>query len=66
MTNRTHKATLWKVLGVYAAGSWVVLQVVDLLADNVGLPSWVFTFALTLLIIGLPIVGATAYLQGMG
>ena len=66
MTNRTHKATLWKVLGVYAAGSWFVLQVVDLLADNVGLPPWVFTFALTLLIIGLPIVGATAYLQGMG
>jgi hypothetical protein len=34
-----------------------VLQVVDVLAQNAGLPSWVFSFALVLLIIGLPIVG---------
>ena len=65
MTDRQHGFTLWKVLGLYGAGSWVVLQVVDVLADNVGLPPWVFTFALTLLIIGLPIVGATAYLHGL-
>jgi hypothetical protein len=66
MTNRQDKSALWKVLGLYAAGSWVVLQVVDLLTDNIGLPSWVFTSALILLIIGLPIVGATAYLHGHG
>ena len=66
MTNRTHKSILWKVIGVYAAASWVVLQVVDVLADNVGLPPWVFTFALILLVIGLPVVGATAYLHGLG
>jgi len=65
MTDRQDKSALWKVLGVYAAGSWVVLQAVDLLADNIGLPSWVFTSALILLIIGLPIVGATAYLHGL-
>jgi len=61
-----HKSSLWKVLGLYAAGSWVVLQVVDVLAQNAGLPGWVFNLALILLIIGLPIVGATAYLHGMG
>ena len=66
MSNRTHKSTLWKVLGLYAAGSWVVLQVVDVLAQNAGLPAWVFTLALILLIIGLPVVGATAYLHGLG
>ena len=66
MTNSTHKNSLWKVLGLYAAGSWVVLQVVDVLAQNAGLPQWVFTLALILLIIGLPVVGATAYLHGMG
>jgi hypothetical protein len=65
MTDRQDQSALWKVLGVYAAGSWVVLQAVDLLADNIGLPSWVFTSALTLLIIGLPLVGATAYLHGL-
>jgi TolB-like protein/Tfp pilus assembly protein PilF len=66
MRKTTHKNTLWKVLGLYAAGSWVVLQVVDVLAQNAGLPSWVFTLALILLIIGLPIVGATAYMHGLG
>ena len=66
MSNGTNKSILWKVLGVYAAASWVVLQVVDVLADNVGLPPWVFTFALILLVIGLPVVGATAYLHGLG
>jgi TolB-like protein/Flp pilus assembly protein TadD len=66
MPNFTHKNSLWKVLGLYAAGSWVVLQVVDVLAQNAGLPDWVFTLALILLIIGLPVVGATAYLHGMG
>jgi TolB-like protein/cytochrome c-type biogenesis protein CcmH/NrfG len=66
MTNSTHKSSLWKVLGLYGAGSWVVLQVVDVLTQNSGLPSWVFNLALILLIIGLPVVGATAYLHGLG
>ena len=66
MTDRDDRPALWKVLGVYAAGSWVALQAVDLLADNIGLPSWVFTSGLILLILGLPIVGATAYLHGRG
>ncbi|MCL7926539.1 MAG: tetratricopeptide repeat protein [marine benthic group bacterium] len=66
MPDTTHKNSLWKVLGLYAAGSWLVLQVVDVLTQNSGLPSWVFNLALILLIIGLPIVGATAYLHGLG
>lgn len=66
MPDTAHKNSLWKALGLYAAGSWVVLQVVDVLVQNSGLPSWVFNLALILLIIGLPIVGATAYLHGLG
>jgi TolB-like protein len=66
MSGSGHKNTLWKALGLYGAGSWVVLQVVDVLAQNAGLPSWVFSFALVLLIIGLPIVGVTSYLHGFG
>jgi len=66
MTGSGHKNTLWKALGLYGAGSWVVLQVVDVLAQNAGLPPWVFSFALVLLIIGLPVVGVTAYLHGFG
>jgi len=55
--------TLLQVLGLYAAGSWLVLQVVDVLVDNMGLPDWVFPFAVVLLLIGLPIILATAVVQ---
>jgi tetratricopeptide (TPR) repeat protein/TolB-like protein len=55
--------TLLQVLGIYAATSWVVLQVVDLLRENMGLPDWVFPFALVLLLIGLPVLLATAVVQ---
>ena len=51
------------VLGIYAAGSWLILQIVDVLNKNLGLPPWAFSIALTLLLVGLPIVGITAFLQ---
>ena len=66
MSRKTHQRSLWQVLGLYAAGSWIVLQVIDVLNQNVGLPPWVFTLTLVLLIIGLPITAATAYFQGIG
>lgn len=40
------------------------MQVVDVLAQNVGLPTWAFSMALVLLLNGLPIVVGTAYLHG--
>ena len=55
--------TLLQVLALYAGGSWLVLQVVDVLKDNMGLPDWVFPFAFILLLIGLPIILATAVVQ---
>jgi len=55
--------TLLQVFGIYGAGSWVVLQVVDVLRENMGLPNWVFPFALVLLLIGLPVILTTAFVQ---
>ena len=55
-----------QVLGAYVAGSWVCLQVVDLLTQNISMPSWVFVLALVILAVGLPITAATAYLQSRG
>ena len=55
--------SLVQILALYAAGSWLVLQVVDVLTDNMGLPDWVFPFALILLLIGLPIILTTAAVQ---
>ena len=54
----------WQVLAVYIGASWVVLQVVDVVKDNMGLPDWVFPFAVVLLLIGLPVVLVTAMIQG--
>ena len=59
-----HRRSLWQVLGLYVAASWVVLQVVDVLADNMALPEWVFPASVVLLLIGLPVVLATAFVQG--
>ncbi len=62
-----HRRSLWQVLGIYLVGAFVSLQVVEQLAEAGGLPAWVRPFALVLLIIGFPIVMATAFVQeGMG
>lgn len=62
-----HRRSLWQVLGIYLVCAWVVIQVVDVLADNMSLPPWTFPFAVILLLIGLPIVLATAFVQeGIG
>ena len=67
LIHEVHRRSLWQVLGIYVLGSWIALQVVDVLANNVGLPTWFPPFALALLIIGLPIVLATAVVQeGVG
>ena len=58
-----HRRSLWQVLGIYLVAGWVVLQVADVLAQNMGLPAWVFPFAVLLLVIGLPVVLATAFIQ---
>jgi tetratricopeptide (TPR) repeat protein len=62
-----HRRSVWQVLGVYLAVSWVVIQVVETLTESAGLPDWVPPGALVLLLIGLPIVLATAFVQeGVG
>ena len=63
LIHEAHRRSLWQVLGIYLAGSWISLQVVAQLADSVGFPDWVEPFALVLLVIGLPIVLATAFVQ---
>ena len=61
-----HRRSLWQVLGIYLIASWAVLSVVDTLGGALNLPDWFPSFALALLIIGLPIVLATAFVQEGG
>lgn len=62
-----HRRSLWQVLGVYVGGSWVALQLADTLTASLGLPDWVPRLSLVLLIVLLPVVLATAFVQeGIG
>lgn len=63
LINELHERSLWQVLGMYLGTSWIVLQVVDVIGNNFGLPDWVAPAALILLLVGLPIVLATAFVQ---
>ena len=63
LIHEIHRRSLWQVLGIYAASGWIVLGAVGTLAESLGLPEWAPRFALFLLIIGLPIVLATAFVQ---
>lgn len=65
--HEVHRRSIWQVLSIYLMGSWGALQVVEGVTVNAGLPDWVPPFALVLLVIGLPLVLATAFVQeGMG
>ena len=63
LREQLQRRTTWQVLAFYLGGSWVLLQVIDLFADNIGLPDWVFPASLGLLLVGLPIVLATMFIQ---
>ncbi len=67
LIHEIHRRSLWQVLAIYVGVSWVVLQVVEVLSETAGLPSWVGPGAIILLLLGLPIVMATAFVQeGVG
>jgi len=55
-----HRRSLWQVLGIYVVASWVVLQ------GMMPLPEWFPGLAVGLLIVGLTIVLATAFVQHGG
>lgn len=58
-----HRRSLWQVLGIYGVASWAAIQAVETLTSALGLPEWFPPLAVVLLIVGLPIVLATAFLQ---
>ncbi|MDH3206701.1 MAG: hypothetical protein OEO79_08815 [Gemmatimonadota bacterium] len=58
-----HRRSLWQVMGIFLAGSWGALQVVEVMTETAGLPGWTPTMALVLLLVGLPVCLATAFVQ---
>jgi tetratricopeptide (TPR) repeat protein len=63
LVHEIHRRSLWQVLGIFLAASWGVLQVVEVLTETAGLPDWTPTMALVLLMLGLPVCLATAFVQ---
>jgi len=57
---RVRQARLFRVLLVYLAASWLILQVSSLLQEQLRLPEWLTPVAVILLVIGLVIISATA------
>ncbi|UCC83882.1 MAG: hypothetical protein JSW46_02810, partial [Gemmatimonadota bacterium] len=58
-----HRRSLWQVLGIYVVGGWIAFQVAQTLTEGLGLPDWFPGVALGLLIVLLPVVLATAFVQ---
>jgi tetratricopeptide (TPR) repeat protein/TolB-like protein len=63
LTREIHRRSLWQVLGAYLAVGWIALQVIEVLMGTIGLPAWVPVVTLIILLFGLPIVLATAFIQ---
>lgn len=61
-----HRRSLWQVLAIYLAGGWIAFEAVQTLTEGLGLPDWFPALALVLLLIGLPVVLATAFVQEGG
>lgn len=66
LVHEIHRKSLWQVLGIYAVTSWAVLSGVGTLGDALNLPDWFPSLALALLIVGLPVVLAAAFIQDGG
>jgi adenylate cyclase len=61
--SRIYKGRLFQVLVVYLGASWLVFQVSHTLTEAFALPDWVTPAAVLLLLAGLVVVLATAWIQ---
>ncbi len=61
--HEVHRRSLWQVVGIYLGASWIVLQVIETLTETAGLPDWIGPLAIILLLVGFPIMLATAFIQ---
>jgi hypothetical protein len=61
--DRLKKSRLAQILVLYLGASWVVIEIAGELQDALSLPEWVSPVAVILLLIGLVVVLATAWVQ---
>lgn len=63
--DRLKRARVVQILLVYLGASWIVLQITETLMGILDLPAWVGPVALLLLLVGLFVVLATAWVQSL-
>lgn len=63
LLDRLKSSRLVQVLILYLGASWIVIEVAGELQDALSLPDWVSPVAVILLLIGLVVVLATAWVQ---
>jgi TolB-like protein len=61
-----HRRSVWQILALYLVSGWVAYEVVQSLTEGLALPAWLPGAAVVILIAGLPIVLATAFVQAGG
>ena len=58
-----HARSVWQVLATYVGMSWLVLEIAEHMIGQWGLPQQAYPIAFLFLLLGLPFVVATAWLQ---
>ncbi|UCC71590.1 MAG: hypothetical protein JSV86_14535 [Gemmatimonadota bacterium] len=58
-----HRRSLWQVMTIYLGASWAVLEASDQVIERYLLPEWVYPTEILLLLVGLPLVLATAFVR---
>lgn len=65
LLERLRGARIVQIVLVYLGASWIVLQIADVLTGALSLPEWVLPVAVLLLLVGLVIILATAWVQSL-
>jgi tetratricopeptide (TPR) repeat protein/TolB-like protein len=65
LLERLKRARIVQVLAVYLGASWVILQIAEVLAEALSLPGWLLPVCVLLLLVGLLIILATAWVQSL-
>lgn len=67
LVKEAHRRSLWQVMILYLGASWAVLEAADHVIQRFEMPEWAYGTAVLLLLIGFPVVMATAIVQeGVG
>ena len=63
LVKEAHRRSLWQVMIIYLGASWGVLEAADHVIGRFDMPEWAYGAAVLLLLVGFPIVMATAIVQ---